>query len=272
MRRRSWTFWLCIGAVILIAFNLPAPVSRGLKNGSRDVLAPLQSLISSYTIRFKNAGEAIRGWGDLPAEKQRLEEELLLLQLQQQEMEELRRENLQLRRQLEFQSRSQRDLLAGEVLARDISGWWQTLRIQHKGSPRLRPDQAVISSDGLVGKLTEVSGRTADVLLLSDPGCRVAVQIEGKSAFGILQGQGLAWNGRVLCRMELINKLVKLERGDVVRSSGLGGIFPPGLKVGEVESVSMDENGLHQSAIIRPSADLGNLEVLFVVLDGEDSL
>lgn len=257
-----------VGAVVLIAFNLPAPAERAVKNAARDLLAPLQALGASISSRLETARDAVLTRGGLPGEVRELREENTHLVHQLQDMENLRRENLLLRAQLGFAERSPRTLVPAEVLARDISGWWQTLRVSHGGGDAVRPNQAVVTAEGLVGKVTETSARTADVLLLSDPACRVAVEIGDKGAFGILSGQGLSWRGNVLCRLELINKNIAIERSDPVYTSGLGGVFPPGLLVGYVESVTLDENGLHQTATVRPRVNLGDLRVVFLVTDG----
>jgi rod shape-determining protein MreC len=265
VKRKTVTFWLTTGVILLITLNLPAPVSRWIKASTRDLLAPLQELSTSYARRIRNAGDAIRGWGSLPERNQELQRELVHLRNQLVELEELRQENLNLREQLGFEQRSSWKLVAARVLARDISGWWQTARVRHSEPGTVQVDQAVISSEGLVGKLQAVAGRTSDVLLISDPACRVSVRVKGKQAFGILQGQGLSWNGKVLCSMQLINKDVTLAEGDEIVTSGLGGIFPGGLPVGTILRVQTDENNLHQSAEIRPLADLANLNVVFVI-------
>lgn len=258
--------------IILITLNLPVPASRSLKNATRDLLAPLQELFSSYSMRLRGAGHAIRGWGGLPEKNQELQQEVMLLRQKLTELDELREQNFILRQQIGFRKRQERRLIACSVLARDISGWWQTVRIQHDGSPLIQPDLAVINDRGLVGKTSEISGRTADVLLISDPGCRVAVQIGGKGAFAILSGQGLSWHGRVLCKLTFINKNIPVQRGDEVFTSGLGGIFPKGIKVGTIESVTLDANGLHQVAEVAPAADLGQLDVVFVVAREPEAL
>jgi len=265
VKRKSWTFWLLLSVIILITLNLPVGLSQRLKQGTRDLLAPLQQLAASYGSRFKEAGNAIRARGTLPQRNRELQQEVIRLKNRVAELETLREENFLLRQQLDFQQRSRWELAAGIVIARDISGWWQTVRM-------LRPEQlnddtqrAVINSEGLVGKISGISERTADVLLLSDPACRVAVEIGPGGANGILHGMGLSWNGQVVCRVEFINKNETLNRGDEVISSGLGGVFPKGIPIGTLETITLDENGLHQSATVRPYADLGQLDVLFVV-------
>lgn len=242
-----------------------------MKQGLRALLAPMQELATSYTRRLHHAGDAIRGWGTLPERHQELQRELVELRRELVELEELREENHLLRRQLGFRERSRWDLLAGHVLARDISGWWQTARVRVPDRSTVQSGQAVVSSEGLVGKIREVSGKTADVLLISDPACRVSVRVRNKNVFGILSGQGLSWRGRVHCKMELMNKDVTLSPGDEVVTSGLGGVFPGGVPVGRIVSVQMDENNLHQSAEVSPSADLANLRVVFLVPREDDA-
>lgn len=265
MKRKRWTFWLLVSVIVLITLNLPVGMRQSLKRGTRDLLAPLQEMAASYTARFREAGNAIRARGTLPQQNRDLQQEVIRLQNRLSELEALREENFLLRKQLDFQQRSEWELAAGLVIARDISGWWQTVRMLRPADISPGVERAVISSEGLVGRLTDISERTADVLLISDPACRVAVEIGPNAANGILKGQGLSWKGQVICSVEFINKNMNLNRGDVVSTSGLGGVYPKGIPIGTLESITLDENGLHQSATVRPYADLGSLDVLFVV-------
>ena len=265
MKRKGLIFWLTLGVMLLITFNLPSPLSRVLKNATRDLLAPLQELAASYSMRLRGAGNAIRGWGGLPEKNQELQKEVMLLRQKLTELDALREENFLLRQQLGFIRQQDRKLIAGTVLARDISGWWQTLRIQNNNSPLIQPDLAVINDQGLVGRVSDVSVHTADILLISDPACQVAVQIGDKGAFAILSGQGLSWRGRILCKLTFIDKNIQVQRGDAVVTSGLGGVFPKGIMVGSIETVTLDQNGLHQSAEVKPSADLSQLDVVFII-------
>jgi rod shape-determining protein MreC len=265
VKRKSWIFWLGLAAVLFIVASLPAPASAALKHAVRDFLSPLQSLAATAVIRIGAARDAIAARGGLPEQNLRLNQELVQLQNRLLEFEELQRENHLLRQQLGFVPRAPRTPLPAEVIARDISGWWQTLRVHHGGAARVLPDQAVISSEGLVGKVIDASPRTADILLITDPACRVAVHIGDSGAFGILSGQGLSWRGAPVCRLDFINKNISIQRGDRVYSSGLGGVFPKGLLVGTIESVSLDENGLHQHATVIPAANLSDLPVVFIL-------
>lgn len=263
---------MSVGAIVLIVLNLPPPASQALKRMTREVMAPMQGLAANLGSRLHAAREALAARGGLPEQHRQVRAELIQLQNQLLEFEELRRENLLLRRQLGFAERAEREPVAAEVLARDISGWWQTVRVDHGGNVRVRADQAAITSEGLVGRVLDSSVRTADILLITDPGCRVSVQIADKGAFAILSGQGLSRRGGPACRLELINKNARIERGDPVYTSGLGGIFPRGLLVGHIDEVFTTDHGLHQSATVIPSADLTDLRVVFLLTADPEGL
>jgi rod shape-determining protein MreC len=257
---------IALGILLLVALKFPASWSDGIKSGAKEAVAPLHGLVSSAGLRIRNMGRSLRGWGGLPEENRKLSAEVVQLQSRITELEALEMENMYLRDALEFKRRASRNLVACEVIARDISGWWRTIRINKGGREGVQPDQAVVTSRGLVGKVISVSPRTAEVLLVSDPGCRVSVEISGLKAYGVLSGKGLSARGHILCEISMIQKGLDIPKGAAVVTSGLGGIFPRGLMVGYIEHVEMDEGGLFQRAEILPQVDLGRLDYVFVVL------
>lgn len=264
MNRRT-AIWIGLAALLVLALALPDAVSEHAKAGARETLAPLQGLISGTWRRLKNAGASIRGWGGLPEENRKLAETNLILQNRVLELQSLEEENLRLRGLLAFQRRSRQQLIAAEVIARDLSGWWRSVRLDKGERDGVALDQAVVTGDGLVGKVISVSERTSDVLLISDPNCRLSVVVARQTSHGILSGKGVSRRGHAVCEMDLINKDLSVNKGAEVVSSGLGGVFPRGWKVGSVDTVHMDASGLFQKADVIPSADLNNLSVVFVI-------
>ena len=131
----------------------------------------------------------------------------------------------------------------------------------------IAPDMAVVSAEGLVGKTVSVSPRTCDVLLISDPGCKVSSRIARTGAFGLVAGGGPTASGQYVCRMEFINRNLPVMPGDEVVTAGLGGVFPKGLLVGYTDQVRTNETGLYLNASVIPKADLGTLGYVFVVAD-----
>jgi len=156
-------------------------------------------------------------------------------------------------------------LAAAQIAARDLTTWWQTARLDRGARDGVAPGLPVLAAEGLVGRVLEVSDRTADVMFLINPACRVAGVIPRVDAFGIVQGEGTGLRGPPLCRMDFIARETAVSPGDEVVSSGLGGVFPPGLLIGYVRQVRQDPAGLYQSAEILPAADFRNMRLVFVV-------
>lgn len=257
--------WVVLAAALLAVLNLPQDVSGQAKAVVREGVAPLQGAVSGVGRFFRESFRSIRGIGDLVSENRKMAEELVLLRNEVRDLRALEKENEALREQLQFAIRFGRNLIPCEVIARDITGWWQTIRLGKGTFDGVAPDMGVITSEGLAGRTVDVSSRTCDVLLISDPSCKVSAQIVRTGAFGIVAGRGVSGGGRVACEMRFINKNLPVLPGDEVVTSGLGGIFPKGLLIGYVEKVYTDESGLYQRADVLPKADLGAISYVFVV-------
>lgn len=272
MRDRSIVLWVVLGAVLLVVLNLPASVSDRAKGMLREGIAPLQGALSGFSRWVGESVRSVRGIGGLVRENQQMSAELVRLRNEVRDLQSLSQDNAELREQLQFTAQAQRRLTPCEVIARDITGWWETIRLSKGLSDGVSMDMAVMTSDGLIGKTVDVSARTCDVLLISDPACKVSTRIVRTGAFGVVAGSGPAKAGQAACQMEFINKNVPVLPGDEVVTSGLGGVFPKGLLIGYVDKIYKDETGLFQRADIIPKADLGMLTYVFVVAEQGDEV
>jgi rod shape-determining protein MreC len=270
MRDRSIVLWVVLGAVLLVVLNLPASVSGRAKAMLREGIAPLQGALSGFSRWVGESVRSVRGIGGLLRENQQMSAELVRLRNEVRDLQALSQDNAELREQLQFTAQTKRRLTPCEVIARDITGWWETIRLSKGVSDGVSMDMAVITSDGLIGRTVDVSARTCDVLLISDPGCKVSARIVRTGAFGVVEGSGPAKSGQAACQMGFINKNVPVLPGDEVVTSGLGGVFPKGLLIGYVDKIYKDETGLFQRADILPKADLGILTYVFVVAEQGD--
>jgi rod shape-determining protein MreC len=268
---RSLIRWLILAVVVIALLNLPASFSSGIKSAFRETARPLQGAIDSV---FGAGGRILSSIGRIPGlikENEALQLEVARLNTERNQLRMKEVENADLRRLLTFAPPVQTTWIAAEVLARTRDGWWQTIRLNKGSSDGIRENMAVVSMEGLVGKTVAVSRNTTDVLLLSDPSCRVSSRLLRTGSFGIVSGRGPSWDGEVFCRMEFIHKNDELEVGDEVVTSGLGGVFPPNLSIGYVDRVYTDNSGLYQHADVITHADLGNLRYVFVMKTGEEA-
>ena len=257
-----------IGFVLLVVFvPLPSLTLKG-KGAVRGAMAPAERGASSIWQRFTEAAAAIRGIGGAVEENRELRFELTRVQAELDGLRGVEEDNLRLKRTLEFHEASPHEMIPCDVVSRNISGWWNTVRLGKGLRDGIRENRAVISPDGLVGRTTEATPFTTEVLLVSDPACRVSAKLTRANVFGMVRGTGNNLRGEPQARMEFINKDVEIRIGDEVVTSGLssgGGRFPRGVHIGYVEKVYKDDSGLFQYAEIIPRATVGLLDYVFVV-------
>ncbi len=276
MREKRFIFWL-IAILIVIALNLPLPATWAVRAGLRDSVAPFQNTMSLVTHQMRSMFSGLGHSTKVVLEKRDLEVEIAELRIRLLQLKQYEAENRALRRQLGFAVLSPRDLLLCEVISRgDISGWWHTLRLNKGSNSGVENGMAVISTDGLVGRVSNVTKISCDVLLIVDPSCKVACKVVRNGAFGIMQGSGIAMNGNISLEMlasvkpsvlDYVSTEHELQPRDVIHTSGLGNVFPEGLPVGRLGAVKMDSSGLYQQAEVVPSADIDRLKYAFIVIE-----
>lgn len=270
MKDRRWIALCAIGLVVLATMNLPDSASLRVKGAVRDGISPLQAALRGGVRELREIFRYIRGIGDLALENRALSEEIVYLRGEMRMARELERDNQMMRDLLGFVRRIPNQLVSCEVIGRDSTGWWQTIRLDKGATAGVAEGRAVITPEGLVGRTVSVSGRTADVLLLSDPSCKVSVRVARSGVFGVVEGLGSKPGEQPACRMDYISHTADVQEGDEVVTSGLGGLFPKGLLVGRIVRVELDPAGLYQSAWVASAADLGALEYAFVAATEED--
>lgn len=277
MRGKEYVIYALLLLALAVILNLPAPVSLRMKAGMRDGVAPFQNVMS---LTVRKAAEALSSLSEvLKAGERRRDmiEEVARLRVKLWRLEAVEEDYARLRKQVAFKQSAAQKLLLCEVVSRgDSSGWWQTVRLNRGREHGIESHMAVISIDGLVGRTTDVSERTCDVLLISDPNSRVACKFQRTGGFGILVGAGVAMQGDVRlsalsavnpCVMNYVSMEEKAEAGVPVLTSGMGGIFPEGIPVGYVGRAEEDRSRLYWRTEVSPSADLSALKYVFVVLE-----
>ncbi|WP_342511095.1 rod shape-determining protein MreC [Sporosarcina sp. FSL K6-1522] len=146
------------------------------------------------------------------------------------------------------------------VISRNPDQWEEKIIIDKGEEHGIEKNMAVMTATGLIGKVILVTPFTSTIELLSteNRNFRVAAVIPGETeVFGLIEGYD-SKRGELI--MKRIDSSFEVEVGQQVISSGLGGIFPKGLPIGEVTEVSTDDFGLTKLTYIRPAAD-------FVMLD-----
>jgi len=188
--------------------------------------------------------------------KQRLSE----LQKENDEMKEMVFENERLRGLLQFQDRMAAPMIGAGVVGQDPSSWFRSITINRGERDGVRKGMAVISPDGVVGQILKTSSRYSVVLLITDYSSAVDAIVQRTRAKAIVEGEG-----ENRCQLKYLLRSEEIVTGDVIITSGLGGVFPKGLKVGEIRSVDKKGHGIFQFAELVPSVDLTKLEEVMVI-------
>ena len=220
--------------VVIALFALTPRNTEIMQARFLGVIAPLLKNGSSLQKQIIGFREGMKTLGELDAENKQLRVQLSEMRAKDQTLQGLEAENNQLRRALEFRERSSFKLVPARIIARDASTWWSTIKVDKGANDGVTPDQPVLTEDGLVGKTTVVSGNASTVVLISDENCGVAATVEGTRERGLVHGSRTSTTAAPDLRLEFLSKLADLKAGQRVYSSGMGGVFPSGVLIGEV--------------------------------------
>ncbi|NLS44450.1 MAG: rod shape-determining protein MreC [Firmicutes bacterium] len=230
----------------------------------REALRPLQVGLSSITGWIGNIGRTLGNLSTLIHENHALMREIAELRAENVYLGEQRLENLRLRKLLAFQDKIGYRTLAAEVIARGSGGWLNTLTVNKGACDGIEKDMAVVSCEGLLGRVVSVTANTANVLLIIDPRSAVGGVVQRNRCLALVEGDP---GSPGMCLVKCLTMEPDLEVGDRVLSSGLGGIYPKGLIIGEITEVIPGEYGMGSRARLEPGADFARLEEILIILD-----
>jgi len=243
---------------------------------TRDATAPYGRFVLSVRSFFVDASDLVRGVTRMRTEHASLSAEVADLRVRQLFLEELQLEIARLRHALDL-GYAPPDFVCAEVVSRGgASGWWKTIRINKGTKHGVHRNRAVLNTRGLVGRVVSTSAETSDVLLLTDLNSKLSCVIEGvgPGTRGILSGSGVSGSEDSLALLHMVEPMslaylekdLKIEKGARILTSGLGGLFPAGLPVGEVVDARTDATGLFQRARVAPYVDFASLDRVFVLV------
>lgn len=191
---------------------------------------------------------------ELEAQNAGLEDQIIALQEQATEAEILRA-------LLDFARVSPESrYLAASVIGLDPSPFVRSISIGAGSDRGLTYGMPVVSEAGLVGRIVEVNATFSRVQLITDPQAAVSVRLQASRADGLVVAQT---NGEL--QVEQISHEVAVTQGELVLTSGLGGVFPPDLPVGRIVSVRTRDFELFQQAVLEPAVDFEGLEIVLVI-------
>ena len=274
VRRRRAVLALLVGlSVILLTGyfgeSTGGPLHR-FQTGVQTILSPIEAGASRA---FKPVRDLAGWFGDVfdaKGENKQLRKQLTDARAQLAQAQTLARDDAQLRKLLQLHERPgfpTTSRVTARVIWKSPTAWYSTIEIDKGRSDGIKVDQPVITGDGLLGKVTQVTGGSAVVTLITDSESSVSAQIVPDGANGIVQPQIGDPNDM---RLKFIQKGHPVKEGATVVTSGfasgkLESIFPRGIPIGRVTKVSSDELELYREVRIRPFVDFRRVDYVQVL-------
>jgi len=266
-------FILLIGIIILIALigyslsdreNLTTP-----EQFIQDTVGWAQNVFHTPVKFFTDIFGNIDDLKNTYQENQLLKEKIAQNKSLVYEVQELKEDNESLRKTLDkTESITDFTPIQATVISRSPERWVEQIRINKGSQQGIEPNMAVITADGMIGKIQTVSKLTSTVQLLTgfDEFNRISATIsreKGKDIFGLIEEFD---EKSQLLSFKIIEESDKdLEEGELVVSSGMGGVFPAGLLIGKVKEVVPDQYGLTRTALVEPAANMYEINHVIIV-------
>jgi rod shape-determining protein MreC len=209
--------------------------------------------------------ETAVGWMDSAAgvywDNQHLRQRLARLQIETDALRGERQENARLRDLLKLEERHPYSLVASSVVGRSLDRLGGSLTIDKGTADGVEPGRAILTPEGLVGRVERATKHQARVLTLLHRDCAVAARIDRSRVDGVMQWE---FGTQPVLNLSYVSSQEDVKVGDLVVTSGLGGMFPAGIRIGTVARVGMDPNGLMKEIAVRPAVNFRSLEEILV--------
>jgi rod shape-determining protein MreC len=254
-RRVILLLLLFISTITMMTFQS----TRGPFRPFHFLKAPFHELQKDLHSLWDHSIVPVREFLRLREENRQLRRKLKDLSMIAEKYPELERENARLKDLLRLKAEVPEYLTTARVIGGGARRWPRIIVIDKGKRDGIRKDMAVRNTDGLVGKITEVYESSSEVLLITDPSFSASIRLQDSRTEGVLSGSG---NG--YCRLKYIPAETSLKRGDRLITSGLDGIFPPGIPAGVITEIA-GKDELFMDITVRPAVKENSLEEVMIL-------
>jgi len=261
--KRSVYFLFFALAPLLFALQSPDR-SEFIHQISLTVFGPFFQAGRLLTGTVRDTSEGISRFWDLYHSHAQLTEQVALLEQKQVQMTELEKENDRLRKLLDFKKITPYKTLPARVIGWDLAPWRKTAVLEKGSKQGIKKRMSVVNSQGLVGRVIEVAPYSSRMILLPDPESRAGALFQESRDLGVVEGDGSS-----LLKMTHVDRQSTVKVGDVVVTSGLGGVYPKGIPIGKVETVGTEKESLELYALVRPFVNFSKLEEVLCIASSQ---
>lgn len=255
-------FFIAVTIIFLsITIKRPA-ITSGSGRIPLALIGPFQAASTQFSRSIRDVWKHYFFLISTEKENQRLKKQLSQAVEINNRCKEIEFSNLRLRNFLNFQKTEASEVLAAEVISKDSSQWFKTIIIDKGEEDGVTIGLPVVVPEGIVGQIINASGDYSKVLLIIDINSAVDSLVQRSRARGIIKGESI---GR--CYFKYVLRKNDVVIGDTVVSSGLDGVYPKGLRIGNVTEVVKRNSGIFQEVNVEPYVDFDKLEEVLIVLN-----
>jgi rod shape-determining protein MreC len=229
-----------------------------------EVISPVQEGLASSKKNLSSLWENYLSIVNTSKENSVLKKQISRLESDLTSMEEIRKENLRLKRLLSFTDEQAFSKVMAQVVGWDSANEFKVIRLNKGTKHGIKTMAPVVTDHGLVGYVYRATENYSDVLTILDQNNRVDVVVERTRTHGIVEG---VFNFK--CALKYITRNEPVEVGDKLITAGVGGIYPKGLKVGMITNITKENFGMTLSIEVVPSVDFDKLEEVLVMIPVE---
>ncbi len=225
------------------------------------VLKPLNSIGTYISNCLKYGKDADK----FVTENTLLKQQLITLNQKSADYDKLSEENARLRLMLEL-SKTTKDynLKACNVISTDTQNWSSSFKIDKGLKDGIKKNDAVINEIGLVGYVSEVGRNWAKVVTILDTQSSVGAVVDRLEEYCIVQGDVTLFDNN-LCAIKYLTTETSVSVGDIVTTSGTGGIYPKDITIGKINEIKPNSNGISWDAVVAPVVDFSKMSEVFVI-------
>jgi rod shape-determining protein MreC len=250
---------LVIAFVVILIFS--SSKNKPLESTGRFLVKPLASFFSESGFWFKSKLDSISSIGKIKKERDYLMEENLNLKFKVSQLKEVEKENQVLREELDLKEKNDFKTEASLIIGRNLSNNRKLIYLDKGEREGIKKDSPVIIGGGiLIGKISKVYSNSSEVELILDKNNKINAEIQEIEIKGMVQGEyGTS------AFMDMIPQTAKIEKGQTVITSGLGGTLPRGLLIGHVKDFSETVDKLFLRASLELPVQFNDLRMVWII-------
>ncbi len=253
---------LVLVSLIVLSLNLKRPGETGFfRKVVMEIAAPVEWGINSSLEGISNTWKRYIFLFNLEEENRALRKKVDALTSEINKNREVYLESVRLKELLALKDSVEFPSIAARVIGRENSSVFKTILINKGSADGLAPGMPVIAVQGVVGRIIESSWHASRVLLVIDYNSNIDAVVQGTRYQGILQGGGVMG-----CTLKYVERSEEIKAGDLIVTSGIGGIFPKGMALGTVVNVEKMSLGLFQKVDVLPAVAFQKLEEVSVII------